>query len=117
MAAVTIYHNPRCSKSRQALALLEEREIEVDVVEYLTTPPTANELDGFCAALGVEPLAIMRVKEKLFAELGLSKTDERSRREWLAILAENPTLMERPLVVNGVKVALGRPPENILKIL
>ena len=115
MAAITIYHNPRCSKSRQTKALLGEREL--DVVEYLKDPPSVEELDRLSKALGVEPLEITRTKEPTFRELGLSESDERSRSEWLQLLHENPILIERPIVVHGGKVAIGRPPENVLRIL
>ncbi|MBV7327154.1 arsenate reductase (glutaredoxin) [Chloroflexi bacterium TSY] len=112
-----IYHNPRCSKSRATLQLLEERSAEVEVVEYLKTPPMKEELDAICMALDLEPLALIRTKETLFQDLGLSADDQRSRDEWLALMVENPQLIERPIVVYNGKVALGRPPENVLDIL
>ena len=117
MARVKIYHNPRCSKSRQTLALLRERGIEPQVIEYLAAPPSAAQLNGFCKALGVKPLDLMRTKEARFKELGLSRRDERPRSEWLRLMAENPVLIERPIVVQGKNVALGRPPQNVLQIL
>ena len=114
---VIIYHNPRCSKSRQTLELLRERGCQVVVIEYLETPPTAAELETFCRRLGMQPLELMRRKEKLFTELGLSAEDARSNQEWLKIMADNPILIERPIVVHAGQVALGRPPEKVLKIL
>ncbi len=117
MDKVTIYHNPRCSKSRQTLALLRERGLDVEIVEYLKTPPTVQELEGFCRRMGKQPLELIRQKEKRFQELGLSADDSRSSREWLQIVADNPILMERPIVVKGGKAAVGRPPEKILRIL
>lgn len=117
MPDVTIYHNPRCSKSRQTLALLEERALDVEVVRYLETPPSAEALDVLCRCLGVEPLEVLRQKEARFLELGLAAGDDRSREEWLRILAENPVLIERPIVVRGDRAALGRPPERVLEIL
>ena len=114
---VIIYHNPRCSKSRQTLELLRERGCQVEVIEYLQAPPTATELESFCRRLGMQPLELMRCKEKLFAELGLSTEDSRSNQEWLQVMAQNPTLIERPIVVHDGQVALGRPPEKVLKIL
>ena len=117
MAQVIIYHNPRCSKSRQTLALLEEAGHDVTVIRYQEEPPSVEELGQFCRSLGRTPLQLTRVKEKRFAELGLSRGDRRSTREWLKILHENPVLIERPIVVCGKRVALGRPPEAVLEIL
>ena len=114
---VTIYHNPRCTKSRQTLALLEERGIDPKVVLYLETPPTAERILELSKMLGVAPLAFTRTKEARFKELGLNKKDERSDAEWAHILADNPKLIERPIVVVGDKAALGRPPEDVLEIL
>ena len=117
MARVTIYHNPRCSKSRQTLALLRERGIEPEVIEYLEHPPTQKRLGEILDALGKEPLEVMRTGEKRFKELGLSRKDDRPRREWIRILANDPILLERPIVTTGRKAALGRPPESVLEIL
>ena len=117
MAKVRIYHNPRCSKSRQTLALLEEGGHEVEVVLYLDDPPAPADLDRMLTALGREPLTLIRTKEARFAELGLKRDDERPRAEWLRLMHENPVLIERPLVTSGDAVALGRPPESVLEIL
>ncbi|ODR97509.1 arsenate reductase [Methyloceanibacter stevinii] len=113
---VTIYHNPRCSKSRQTLALIEERGVEPVIVEYLKTPPSAADLKAILKKLGFKPQDIVRTKEARYAELGLkerSVTDD----ELLALLADNPILIERPIVVTGNKAAIGRPPEKVLAIL
>lgn len=112
-----IYHNPRCSKSRQTLAILEEAGVPLEVVEYLKTPPTAAELDRICTALGVEPQEIVRRGEARFHELGLDARDGASRDEWLTLLAENPILIERPIVVKGSRAVLGRPPERARDLL
>lgn len=112
-----IYHNPRCSKSRQTLALLRQKNVDVDIVLYLETPPSRAELDVLCTMLGIEPTGLLRTKEKLFRELGLSVSDVRSRQEWLSLLATHPRLIERPIVVLGDQAALGRPPENILTLI
>ena len=117
MTKTLIYHNPRCSKSRMALELLQKHKIEPEIVRYLDNPPNADRLDALCRAMGKEPLEIMRTKEPLFKELGLTTKDDRSRSEWLKILAENPKLIERPIVVHGQEVVLGRPPERVLEIL
>lgn len=113
----TIYHNPRCSKSRQTLGRLEEAGCEVKVVRYLEEPPTARELGKILSELDLEPVDIIRRKEKRFRELGLSVKDERSRKEWLEILAREPSLIERPIVRIGGRAVLGRPPENVDELL
>jgi|TARA_Y100000588_G_scaffold189301_1_gene203230 arsenate reductase len=114
--AVTIYHNPRCSKSRATLALLEEKGVQPDIIEYLQTPPSAEELGRMLEALGMEPRALMRKKEEPYKALNLA--DESLGSEALIdAMIENPILIERPVVVNNGKYALGRPPENVLEIL
>ena len=117
MSRITIYHNPRCSKSRQTLALLKENGVEPEVVEYLKEPPVLEELENLCAKLGKEPLEWMRTGEKTFRELGLSRKDDRPRESWLQLLAEHPILIERPIVVCGARAVLGRPPENVLHLI
>ncbi len=111
--AVTIYHNPRCSKSRSALALLGDG---ARVVRYLETPPTAVELDGLLLKLGLAPAAIVRTGEDRYAELGL-KGRALSRQEWLEILAANPILIERPIVVVGDRAVIARPPERVRELI
>ncbi len=113
---VTIYHNPRCSKSRQTLALLEEHKVEPLVIEYLKTPPSEAELDRILSLLHLEPLDLMRKGEELFKTLGLGD-DSKSRAELIKAMVDNPVLIERPIVVNGGKAAIGRPPEAVLEIL
>ena len=115
-SAVTIYHNPRCTKSRQTLQLIRDAGVEPTVVEYLKEPPTAEELDGLVKKLGIEPGELFRKKEALFKELGLAGK-ELSRDEALKTLAENPKLIERPIVVKGRKAVIGRPPENVNDLL
>ena len=117
MPKVTIYHNPRCSKSRQTLALLEERNLDIDIIEYLKDPPSVATLEKLGKAMGLEPLDFMRTKEKLFKELGLSKADKRSNKDWFQLMHDNPVLIERPIVVYEDRAVLGRPPENVLKII
>jgi arsenate reductase len=112
----TIYHNPRCSKSRQTLALLEERGISPRVVDYLKTPPSAAELKAILKKLGLRPRDLMRKGEPLYAELGLKDRDLDDD-ALIALMVANPLLIERPIVVSGGKAALGRPPESVLKIL
>ena len=112
----TIYHNPRCSKSRQTLALLEERGISPRVVDYLKTPPSAAELKAILKKLGLRPRDLMRKGEPLYAELGLKDRDLDDD-ALIALMVANPLLIERPIVVSGGKAALGRPPESVLEIL
>ena len=114
--AVTIYHNPRCSKSRQTLQLLQGRGIEPEIVEYLKTPPSPEQLDAVLAKLGIEPRALMRTKEAAYREAGMAD-QELSRRALIDLMVANPIVIERPIVVNGARAALGRPPESVLSIL
>lgn len=111
-----MWHNPMCSKSRQALKLLEERGVSLQVVRYLETPPDAAELERVLVALGMEPRQLMRTKEPLYKELGLGDPGL-SRQALIDAMAENPRLIERPVALVGKKAALGRPPEKLLDLL
>ena len=113
---VTIYHNPRCSKSRQTLDLLEARGITPKVVEYLKHPPSATELKAILKKLGIKPRELVRRGEPLYAELGLEDR-ELSEDDLIRLMVANPILIERPIVVSGAKAAIGRPPEQVLDIL
>ena len=113
---VTIYHNPRCSKSRATLDLLDARGVKPYVVEYLKTPPSAAELKAILKKLRLKPGDIIRKSEPLYAELGL-KERQLDDDALIALMAANPILIERPIVVAGGKAAIGRPPETVLKIL
>ena len=117
MSDITIYHNPRCSKSRQTKVILDEKALDYQVIEYLDQPPSESELAGILQMLDKAPLQIIRTGEALFKELGLSKTDDRSDEDWIRIMIDNPKLIVRPIVVNAGKAALGRPPEDVLEIL
>ena len=114
--AVTIYHNPRCSKSRQTLALIQDRGIEPRVVEYLSDTPDAATLDTLLKKLKMEPRELMRRKEAPYKELNLGD-ESLSREALIDAMVAHPILIERPIVVKGGKVALGRPPEAVLEIL
>jgi arsenate reductase len=116
MQDITIYHNPRCSKSRATLDLLTARGHSPHVVEYLETPPTAAEIDAILKKLGAEPREIMRRDEDEYRALGLDDP-KLSRDALIAAIASHPRLMQRPIVVAGVKAAIGRPPEAVLRIL
>lgn len=113
---VTIYHNPRCSKSRQTLALLEGRGVKPKIVEYLSTPPSASELKRILTQLGLKPRDLLRKGEPRYAELGL-KDPAFDDDALVALMVENPILIERPIVVSDGKAAIGRPPESVLIIL
>ena len=111
-----IYHNPRCSKSRQTLELLYDKKIETDVVEYLNTPPNAEEIEKILKGLGMEPRELMRKGQNEYKELGLDD-ESLSRDELIKAMIENPILIERPIVITDKGVAIGRPIENVKKIL
>ena len=110
-----IYHNPRCSKSRQALALLEEAGADINVIEYLNNPPSEKALSALVKKLGVPAIDLVRTKEPEFKALGLSKTD--SDMKLIAALTKEPKLIERPIVItpNGARIA--RPPELVKELL
>lgn len=114
--AVTIYHNPRCSKSRQTLQLLEENNIKPLIVEYLKSPPSRSELKRILKMLNIKPRDLLRTKEPEYKAQGLDNntlTDE----QIIDIMLAHPKLMERPIVVKDNKAVLGRPPENVLEII
>ena len=117
VSKIKIYHNPRCSKSRQTKSILDEKNLDYQIIEYLDQPPSQQELAEILKMLNRSPLEVMRTGEDLFKELELSKLDERSDQEWIKIMVENPRLIERPIVINNKKAALGRPPEDVLDIL
>ena len=115
MRALTIYHNPKCSKSRETLELLRGRGIEPRIVEYLKSPPTAAELAAIVKQLGIRPEALVRKGEDIYKSryAGRSLTDA----EWIEALVRDPILIERPIVVAGGRAAIGRPPERVLELL
>ncbi len=113
---VTIYHNPRCSKSRQTLQLLEARGVKPKIVEYLKEPPSTAELRAILERLGMKPRDLLRQSEARYAELGL-KECALSDDALIELMVDNPILIERPIVVSGNKAAIGRPPEKVLEIL
>lgn len=115
--SVQIYHNPRCSKSRQALELLREKGIDPEIVEYLKTPPDRQTLERVLDLLGMEPRQLMRCKEAEYKQAGLDNP-ELTRDQLIDAMLAHPKLIERPIVVkDGKRAALGRPPEHVLDIL
>lgn len=114
--SVTIYHNPRCSKSRETLALIEQNNVTPSVVEYLKTPLNHEQIAELVSQLGFSSVRqLMRTKEDAYKALNLK--EENSESALIAAMVENPKLIERPIVVNNNKAALGRPPENVLSVL
>ena len=115
MSNLKIYHNPRCRKSRETLAIIEDRGQSPEIVEYLKDTPTENELKDLIAKLGIKPEQLLRKGEADFKENFKGKT--LSDDEWIAAMVKYPKLIERPIVVKGKKAILGRPPENVLELL
>ncbi|UTW63712.1 arsenate reductase (glutaredoxin) [bacterium SCSIO 12741] len=113
--SVRILHNPRCSKSRQTLQLLQEKGVNPEITEYLAVPLAKDELKDVLRKLGKQPHEILRKNEAIFKEKFKGK--ELSEDEWIEAMITYPKLMERPIVINGEKAALGRPPEDVLEIL
>ena len=114
--SVILYHNPKCSKSRQTLELLGEQGITPDIIEYLQSPPNAEQLQEILNLLGFAPRDLMRRKEDVYAECGLnnpSLTDA----ELIGFMVKHPILIERPIVLANGKAAIGRPPAQVLEIL
>ena len=111
--ALTIYHNPRCSKSRQTLALLRARHYQPEIIQYLETPPSEARIEEL---LDLQPRELMRKKEAPYRELGLGDP-ALTRAQLVAAMAAYPVLIERPIVVSSSRAAIGRPPENVLDIL
>jgi len=115
MSEYTIYHNPRCSKSRATLQLLQEHGVEPDVLLYLDTPPDAAEIRSLLEKTGLSAAQLVRKGEPVFKEAGLSA--DSSDDELIDAMAAHPKLIERPVVVHGDRAVLGRPPENVLSLL
>ena len=113
---VTIYHNPRCSKSRQTLQLLQDNNITPEIVEYLKTPLSYEHLSSIIEMLGVTARALVRTSEQEYKDLNL-KNQDLSDDDLINAIVQAPKLMQRPIVVNNDKAAIGRPPEDVLSIL
>jgi arsenate reductase len=113
---VTIYYNPRCSKCRLTLELLEQQGQQTRIVEYLRTPPTAEALAAILDMLGLEPRQLMRTHEQEYAAAGLDNPDL-TRDQLIAAMVSYPRLIERPIVIKDGKAAIGRPPQKVLDIL
>jgi len=116
MQAITIYHNPNCSKSRATLALLEENDVNPEIIYYLDTPPSSAELRELLEKLNLDLRDILRSGEAEYADLGLDDTSL-SEEILFDIVYKHPQLLQRPIVVRGDRAILGRPPENVLALL
>ncbi|MBS1230613.1 MAG: arsenate reductase [Proteobacteria bacterium] len=115
MKPITIYHNPRCSKSRAACELIAARGIDAEVIDYLKTPPTRDELRGLVKKLGIKPAELVRRGEVAFKEN--YEGHELSDEQWIDALIAHPILIERPIIVRGDRAVIGRPPEKVLEWL
>ena len=115
MVNVIIWHNPRCSKSRNSMALLEEKGVEAEVVKYLDTPPTKEELKTLLSQLGMSARELMRTKEDIYKELGLKDVEDEEK--LIEAMVANPKLIERPIVIKEGKAVIGRPIENVIELL
>jgi arsenate reductase len=116
MSEVTIYHNPRCSKSRQILQLIEEKGISPEIVLYLETPPSVEQLAAVLKKLGISARELLRTKEDAYKESGFAD-DSLSEQQLLEKMVAFPKVIERPVVVKGDRAVIGRPPENVLELL
>jgi len=114
--SVTIYHNPKCSKSRQTLELLSAKGITPTIIEYIKNPPTVEKLKEILSQLGIAPLDLMRTKEDIYKELDLGILSL-SDKDLIDLMIEHPILIERPIVIANGKAVLGRPPEQVFDIL
>lgn len=112
---ITIYHNPRCSKSRQGLSILEEKKQDFKIIKYLETPPSSEELGDIIKKLNLKPIDLVRKNEAIWKEQ--FKANTYTDKELIDIMVANPKLIERPIVVHGDKAVLGRPPESIKSII
>jgi len=115
MSKITIWHNPRCSKSRAALTLLEERKEDFNIYKYLDENPTRQEISELLQKLGITPRELMRTKEDIYDELNLK--EENDDKKLIDAMANNPKLIERPIVIKDNRATIGRPIENIIEIL
>ncbi len=116
MRHVTIFHNPRCSKSRETLQLLQAQGLQPDIVEYLDTPPTPEQISTILDQLGLQPRELMRSNEAEYRELGLDDP-ALTREQLIQAMADHPRLIQRPIVLSEGRAALGRPPQSVLEIL
>lgn len=111
---VTLYYNPRCSKCREALCLLEDKGTEPEILEYLKTPPTEKQLKDLLKKLGLKPAELLRKKEPLFEKF---KNKKLTDAQWIKIMCKNPILIERPIAIEGNRAVIGRPPQSVIDLI
>lgn len=116
MSDIIIYHNPRCSKSRQTLALLEQHDVQPEVIEYLKTPPSVVSLNDIIGLLGISARQLLRKGEAEYKDLNLAD-ESLTEQQLIQAMCEHPKLIERPIVIHNGKAKIGRPPETVLEIL
>lgn len=109
-----IYHNPRCSKSRQTLEIIQKKGLEIEIIDYLVKPPTIKELEEIIALLKINPEDLVRKSEDIYKEKFKGK--KITQQEWVKIMVEHPKLIERPIVISGDKAIIGRPPEKVIEL-
>ncbi len=114
---LSLFHNPKCSKSREALQLLKDKGIDPEIILYLKTPPSESELKDIVAKLNLSPKELLRFKEAQAMTLGLSFSDARSDKEWIKLMCDYPILIERPILITSGKAIIGRPPERIFDLI
>ena len=116
MAEFTIYHNPKCSKSREALGILQDKAVDLEIIEYLQSPPSRATLGEFLEKITDAPDALLR-KDKRFTELGLNAEDYQTADSVIAVLQEHPELMQRPVIIRGARAIIARPGDRALELL
>lgn len=109
-----IYHNPRCSKSRETLEIIQKKGLEIEIIDYLVKPPTIKELEEIIALLKINPEDLVRKSEDIYKEKFKGK--KITQQEWVKIMVEHPKLIERPIVISGNKAIIGRPPEKVIEL-
>ena len=112
---LTIYHNPRCRKSRETLELIKNKGLVPKIIEYLNEPPSESEMKDILSKLNIQPEKLLRKTESIYKDQFKGK--DLSSEEWIKVMIENPKLIERPIVINKGKAVIGRPPENVLSII
>ncbi len=109
-----IYHNPRCSKSRETLEIIQKKGLEIEIIDYLVKPPTTKELEEIITLLKIKPEELVRKSEDIYKEKFKGK--KITQQEWIKIMVEYPKLIERPIVISGNKAIIGRPPEKVIEL-